>query len=363
MILYLGDKKYFWGICDMRKRVKLGIVLVPLGAAVIGGTVLYVTDHQATKEAGTPTYQVATVKQSTFTVAGKVAPVAQQQLTIPEGKVQQLNVANGDTVTAGQVLLTTFLDKSMDLAEQQATLDKGNRVATSAQNTINQLTQQLQQLPADDPTRADLDSQLRDAKSNLADAQADVQTNQQALQRGQNSQYGQVTAPYDGRISVSYDQSGKVQLAITGSGLQATGLVSEYDYDKVKDHRDVAIKALATKHEAKTTLNFLSTNPAKESSKNMARYAFTTENLDATQFMNGQSLTITVPQDGIRVPMAAVKHGHVYRYVAGKARKTPVTTEKRDGYLVVTAGLQAKERIIMNPDNKLKDAAQVAISD
>ncbi len=30
----------------MRKRVKLGIVLVPLGAAVIGGTVLYVTDHQ-----------------------------------------------------------------------------------------------------------------------------------------------------------------------------------------------------------------------------------------------------------------------------------------------------------------------------
>ena len=347
----------------MRKRVKLGMVLVPLGAAVIGGTVLYVTDHQTTKEAGTPTYQVATVKQSTFTVAGKVVPVAQQQLTIPEGKVQQLNVANGDTVTAGQVLLTTFLDKSMDLAEQQATLDKGNRVATSAQNTINQLTQQLQQLPADDPTRADLDSQLRDAKSNLADAQADVQTSQQVLQRGQNSQYGQVTAPYDGRISVSYDQSGKVQLAITGSGLQATGLVSEYDYDKVKDHRDVAIKALATKHEAKTTLNFLSTNPAKESSKNMARYAFTTENLDATQFMNGQSLTITVPQDGIRVPMAAVKHGHVYRYVAGKARKTPVTTEKRDGYLVVTAGLQAKERIIMNPDNKLKDAAQVAISD
>lgn len=106
-----------------------------------------------------------------------------------------------------------------------------------------------------------------------------------------------MTAPYDGRISVSYDQSGKVQLAITGSDLQATGLVSEYDYDydKVKDHRDVAIKSLATKQEAKTTLNFLSTNPAKESSKNMTRYAFTTDNLDAAQFMNGQSLTITVP--------------------------------------------------------------------
>ncbi|MGN1279368.1 MAG: RND transporter MFP subunit, partial [Limosilactobacillus sp.] len=154
---------------------------------IIGGTLLVVAAGigiargLGDKEDDRPKYHTMRVtSQADFALTGKVEPTQAQVLSLPAGKMQDLNVKNGDHVTQGETILTTHDQDSQDSAtELQGDLTKSQQQVKSQQQTINSLQQQLNSADADG--QADLQSQLAEAQNAYADAQASVTATQNRL--------------------------------------------------------------------------------------------------------------------------------------------------------------------------------------
>lgn len=180
---------------------------------------------------------------------------------------------------------------------------------------VNDLKSQLNQTPADDPSYEQTRTQLKEANNSYKGAQADLQDQQNSLATLQKTQTTILQAPYDGVATVDYALDGTPQITIVTNDLQVRGEVTEYDYAKLKVNQPVKIKALANGKQQTAAIDYLANNPAPDSRKNMSKYEFTVP-VD-NRFMNGQTVNIQIPQDDLRLPLSAVRHGQVFVYRQG----------------------------------------------
>lgn len=96
----------------------------------------------------------------------------------------------------------------------------------------------------------------------------------------------------------------------------------------------------------------------------MANYTFDVKTDENLQY--GYSVQVKLPLNELRIPKKAViKEGdksYVYLVQPSKrVKKQAVTAEEQNGILVVKEGLKAKDKIIADPDKKLKDGKEVAV--
>ncbi|WP_225365010.1 efflux RND transporter periplasmic adaptor subunit [Limosilactobacillus pontis] len=312
-------------------------------------------NHQA------PKYRTMTVShQADFALTGKVTPVQTQVLTLPAGKLQNLNVKNGDHVTQGEALLTMYDDESQDNAvELRGDLTKSQQQLQSQQQTINSLRQQL--ASADGEEQAELQSQLTEARGAYADAQASVNTAQSRLNNADGKINQTVTAPYAGYVTVDQSKQGAPVVTLYSDRLQFSGQVSEYDYGKLHQGTNLHVKALTTNRTETTPVSYLAKIPLKGSGNN-SKYEVTA-NLNADKFMAGQTTKAYINQDGVRIPKTAVRQGKVFVVENGRARAVNVSGRAVNNYYVVTDGIDEGDRIITNPNRQLKNNTRVDSND
>lgn len=309
------------------------------------------------KEADRPKYHTMRVtSQADFALTGKVESTQTQVLSLPAGKMQDLNVKNGDHVTQGETILTTHDQDSQDSAtELQGDLTKSQQQVKSQQQTINSLQQQLNSADADG--QADLQSQLTEAQNAYADAQASITATQNRL-NSTNSKVNQaLTAPYAGYVTIDQSKQGAPVVTLYSDTLQFTGQVSEYDYAKLHNGTNLHVKALATNRTETTPVTYLAKVPTRNSGNN-SKYEVTA-NLNANKFMAGQTAKAFIAQDGVRIPKSAVHNGRVFVVEDGRARAVNISGHAVNNYYVVTDGVDAGDRIVTDPGHHLKNNTKV----
>jgi HlyD family secretion protein len=346
------------------KRISQRMVIIGIGAlAMIGVTVFFlVTSKKPTSSPAPTTIATFQVKKHELRVPGQVQAVRTQKIDIPEGTVQNMTVKNGDSVTLDQQLLTVYKpDVQAKIDEASRALEKQQRSQATLDQQISQIKATLSKTAADDPQKSALQTQLDEAQNNRQDSADAITQSHQDIAKLKQSLNTVVKAPFAGRLYIDYQANGSQTITETSAEVEAVGEVSEFDYSSVKIGQSATVQALASKTKQATDINFISSDPAKSSKPNLAKYELTTKLRDG--FLNGQSITITIPLSGLLIPKEAVKDGAVFKIVNKRAIRTKVTYVAKDDMYEVSDGLSSGDRILQKPDKTIKDGAKVNVDD
>lgn len=286
-----------WVKNHRKTTIGTAIVLVLL----IGmGIINKIKQNKATQSSR---YVVAKVAKTTpLTLTGTVAAQQQQVLSLPSGKVQSIGVANGQKVSEGDPLVTTYSESANEeLTDAKQELAKAQRNVTAQQNNVS-AAQKDAVAQSEDGTASGSASSVAQAQASLADAQSDVTTAQNKVNTLSQKVTQTLTAPFDGTVTVD-----------------------------------------DTKHDAPVITIY--SNDLK---------------LKTKDFMDGQTVKASVAQNQLRIPKSSVKNGQVYVVKNGKAKAVAVSGKRVNEYFEVKSGVKAGQQIVTNPDSKLHNGTKVS---
>ncbi|MBN7274226.1 hypothetical protein GNF18_03485 [Ligilactobacillus pobuzihii] len=345
-----------------KKAIITILVVLVIVLVVLGGILITKKNNAKNSEKSYSTVQVK--KPAPFTTTGKIKASRTQQITLPEGKVQQVLIENGAQVSEGQELVTTYSQAEQNnVDELNQEITQQQRKVDSSQRQLNSLTNSQTQKNTDQESSTDSQEQIAEAQDNYDDAQDTLSSLQTKLQKSQNKLNNNATAPFSGIAQISYGQTGKPRITIYSNSLEFQGNVSEYDYSHLKNGMSLKVTALASKKSNQTKINFVSKEPSSTSKANEAKYEFTTGPLKG-KFMNGQTARASVKQKGLSIPTSSVRKNGVY--VVNKNSRVSfqrITGKSENGYYQVDSGLHLKQKVITNPDQKLQDGNKVKTDD
>lgn len=306
------------------------------------------------KAAQSSRYVVAKVAKTTpLTLTGTVAAQQQQVLSLPSGKVQSIGVANGQKVSEGDPLVTTYSESANEeLADAKQELIKAQRNVTAQQNNVSAAQ-------SEDGTVSGSASSVAQAQASLADAQSDVTAAQNKVNTLSQKVIQTLTAPFDGTVTVDDTKQDAPVITIYSNDLKLKTKVSEYNYSKLKTGQAIHVRALATGKQADTTISYLATVPTTNSQSNDTSYEVDAD-LSSKDFMDGQTVKASVAQNQLRIPKSSVKNGQVYVVKNGKAKAVAVSGKRVNEYFEVKSGVKAGQQIVTNPDSKLHNGTKVS---
>lgn len=299
-------------------------------------------------------YVVAKAAKTTpLTLTGTVAAQQQQVLSLPSGKVQSIGVANGQKVSEGDPLVTTYSESANEeLTDAKQELAKAQRNVTAQQNNVSAAQ-------SEDGTASESASSVAQAQASLADAQSDVTAAQNKVNTLSQKVTQTLTAPFDGTVTVDDTKQDAPVITIYSNDLKLKTKVSEYNYSKLKTGQAIHVRALATGKQADTTISYLATVPTTNSQSNGASYEVDAD-LSSKDFMDGQTVKASVAQNQLRIPKSSVKNGQVYVVKNGKAKAVAVSGKRVNEYFEVKSGVKAGQQIVTNPDSKLHNGTKVS---
>lgn len=299
-------------------------------------------------------YVVAKVAKTTpLTLTGTVAAQQQQVLSLPSGKVQSIGVANGQKVSEGDPLVTTYSESANEeLTDAKQELAKAQRNVTAQQNNVSAAQ-------SEDGTASESASSVAQAQASLADAQSDVTAAQNKVNTLSQKVTQTLTAPFDGTVTVDDTKQDAPVITIYSNDLKLKTKVSEYNYSKLKTGQAIHVRALATGKQADTTISYLATVPTTNPQSNDTSYEVDAD-LSSKDFMDGQTVKASVAQNQLRIPKSSVKNGQVYVVKNGKAKVVAVSGKRVNEYFEVKSGVKAGQQIVTNPDSKLHNGTKVS---
>lgn len=333
----------------MKNETKL-LSLITIAILIGSVSTLYFLKPTSNHKHNSHSYRLFTVKrQSDFSVSGSVSTKETQYLSQPAGQVQSINFKDGSVVQKGDVLITTFTDKSKDINSENQNIDKLNRDYQAKKIDYENLNNQLSSQNENSGDNTDLKSQILTSKNELQDFQDNIANSNSERDNLISSQYTQLVAPFNGYISTEKTNDGSIKLKLSSTELEGIGSISEFDYSKIKVGQSVKIESVASHQTQNTNVTFISASPSTNSKKNMAKYEFKAD-LDNQKFMDGQTIKISTNQPGFKVPKKSiVDNKFVYKYVKNHAKKVPVTvSETESNYAIITSGISNGDKIILN---------------
>lgn len=336
------------------------VIVIMLILAIIWGIADKIKQNKAASESH---YVVAKVAKTTpLTLTGTVAAQQQQVLSLPSGKVQSIGVANGQKVSEGDPLVTTYSESANEeLTDAKQELAKAQRNVTAQQNNVS-AAQKDAATQSEDGTTSGSASSVAQAQASLADAQADVTAAQNKVNTLSQKVTQTLTAPFDGTVTVDDSKQNAPIITIYSNDLKLKTKVSEYNYSKLKVGQSIHVRALATGKQADTTISYLATVPTTNKQSNDSNYEVNAD-LSSDDFMDGQTVKASVAQDQLRIPKSSVKNGKVYVVEDGKAKVVKVSGKRVNGYFEVKKGVKAGTSIVTNPDAKLHNGTKVSDHD
>lgn len=339
-----------WVKNHRKTTIGMAIVLV----LVIGMGII--NKIKQNKAARSSRYVVAKVAKTTpLTLTGTVA-AQQQVLSLPSGKVQSIGVANGQKVSEGDPLVTTYSES----ANEELT-DAKQELAKAQQNNVS-AAQKDAAAQSEDGTVSGSASSVAQAQASLADAQSDVTAAQNKVNTLSQKVTQTLTAPFDGTVTVDDTKQDAPVITIYSNDLKLKTKVSEYNYSKLKTGQAIHVRALTTGKQADTTISYLATVPTTNSQSNDTSYEVDAD-LSSKDFMDGQTVKASVAQNQLRIPKSSVKNGQVYVVKNGKAKAVAVSGKRVNEYFEVKSGVKAGQQIVTNPDSKLHNGTKVSADD
>lgn len=378
----------------MKKKTKV-IIAGVAGLIIAGGGFFALRSGKQE-----PVYSAYTVKTADpLQLKGKVEPIQKQLyfFDATKGVIKNIPVTNGQEVSVGTPLLEYQNDtaqnelvtqqhavnkSSLDASQAEATVSAGERQVQAVTNQINDTQQKLARAQ-DEEEKAGLNEQLKQqqaelqsANDQLSQARFAVQGAYEEVQSAKDVLAGQqqqasttVNAEIDGIASV--EEKGKASpevpvVTISSKSKQIKGVVTEYDLDKLVPGQAVQVSTIGDNQQAEGKIKSIASSAiaASNDNNNVASYEFIVEG--DFPWADDLSTVITLKQDQLILPDAAIKQKgdkqYVFKYNNGKVKQTEIQTQDIGGRKVVQAGLKAKDQIIENPDDQLKDGATVQVS-
>ncbi len=399
-----------------KQKVRLSIIAGVLAVVLLVGAYIFSQNRSSSAEQ-TSDYQTVTLKKAedlTFNGAVTASDTQDYNLDSTLGKITQVHVTDGQQVEAGAVLLSyESPEYQSQVDEQNNGMSKLNLALSNAQESLGaaqakqaKANQQLNEAITNynntnensseeaamkkEQYKGEItqyESALEAANDGVLQAQQMVETAQVDLQSGnqsianlQNKAHTTVNSTTSGIAYVN--EKGKTDpsvavVQIVSSDVTIEGKASEYDFQRLQKDQRVTVKPVTSDEEIPGTITNVSQLPeaaapaanssqggASANSVSVANYDFTVKPDRPLQY--GYNVQITLPLDEVRLPSSSVveEDGKQYVFVVknGKAKKTEVQTEERNGFLVVKAGVKAKDQIVSNPDDELKDGQELAVN-
>lgn len=398
-----------------KQKVRLSIIAGVLAVVLLIGVYVF-SQNRASSAEQTSDYQTVKLKKAedlTFNGAVTASDTQDYNLDSTLGKITQIHVTDGQQVEAGAVLLSyESPEYQSQVDEQNNSLSKLNLALSNAQESLAaaqakqaKANQQLNEAitnynntnenSSEDAAMkkeqykseiTQYESALEAANDGVLQAQQMVETAQVDLQSGNQSianlQNKARTTVNSTTSGVAYiNEKGKTDpsvpvVQIVSSDVTIEGKASEYDFQRLQKDQRVTVKPVTSDEEIPGTITDVSqlpeaTNAAANASQNTSTTTVSVANYDFTvkpdkPLQYGYNVQISLALDEVRLPSSSVVEEDGKQYVFavknGKAKKTEVQTEERNGFLVVTAGVKAKDQIVSNPDDELKDGQELAVN-
>lgn len=383
----------------MSKKTK-GIIGVAVAGFVIAGAALLWWQQTKTSESAVETtYDTAAVTEGTISsstlLTGTVKAFQEQYVYYDSSKGTEARptVSVGDQITTGQQLVqydTTTAQAAYDAAVRN--LNKigrqinylktyGNLPTTST--TIDEETGEETTVttPPTAQQNAEYNQQLQDLNDSYADAQAEVNKAQQALNETVivSDVSGTVVEVNNDIDPSSKDSQTLVHVATEGQ-LQIKGTLTEYDLANIKTGQNVKIKSKVYPDQEWTgTISYISNYPNQSSdstggsgssSSGAAAYDYKIDLTgDISNLQQGFTVSVEVVNENKNklVPVDAVitegdkNYVWVYDKDSQKASKVEVTLGSADAkQQEILSGLEVGQIVISNPDSSLKDGEKVS---
>jgi len=163
-------------------------------------------------------YIAYSVSQDTnLSLSGKIVSTQIKSLVSPSGNLKQLNVSDGQAVKNGDVLMTvTNQDAQQAVSDQNDVVNKAIRAVNTASDTFKNSQKSYNQ--ANDDSKSAAKDSLTEAQQSYNEANADLTDAKNKLVELQNKVTSNVTAPFDGIVSVDNDtKDGIPALTVTSS--------------------------------------------------------------------------------------------------------------------------------------------------
>ncbi len=376
------------------KKVKwvIGGVILSLG---IGGYFFLSSSNKASE----PSYSAFKLEPlDPLVLKGEINATQSEDIFYDQalGTIASIPVKNEQEVKAGEVVLNYQNSDAQTRADQQQrTVNKSSLTAQqAAQNLSNAQTKYNEVQAALNQSKAEVDretdpeiketlkskveqqqTELTAANSEVIQAQqalelanTDVNDEAAALETEQGKIVTTVQATQDGIAIVN--EAGKKSLDIPlvrvlSKSKQIKGTVTEYDLSKLKTGQEVSVTSIGSNQEVSGkvgTINQLPKTSAGGESE-IPTYEFTVEGDFPWPY--GSSAQVSLQQPQLILPQSAIvtegKQTFVYIYKNGRAKKTEVKLSDSNNAKVVESGVSKGMTIIDNPDESLKNDAEVQV--
>lgn len=323
---------------------------------VLFAVTFFLNRHRQSVKRNNMKYEVYSVpEQQNIFLDGQIQYVKKTSFfeDAAKGTVDKVNVEDKQHVKKGQTLFTY---KNEQAIEQYETL-----------------SQQLNGIEADPQALQQAGSQ----KSSL----------QQQLNDVKDKRYTEVSAPFDGIVSISQDSendANKVILTLIDPKLQVVANASEKDVLKLKTNQKIKISVYGTNREFSGTIKSIDAEPLQAQISQAGNTGGTSSNLTQSSGANisyypvyidiGNQREVyagfhvqgtTVDENELpKIPSSSVFNSGGDKFVwlvrNKKLMKVPVEIEKYNStYMQVKSGLNFEDKIIRNPSQGMKEGDSV----
>lgn len=372
----------------MKKRSKI-LIGVGVGLATVAvGLALFSNNlkPEVTKaENKIEFYTVEDVEQ--VYINGVVTPVQSKEFIKDAtlGKLGDLKVKNGDYVKKG-TLLYQYID---DATSTQITELKYQIEATQAdkEKAARQMELELKELSnSNDPAEKGIEAtpNTRESIELKYDLNSyDMKMNQMQTQINELSekQVNQVTAPFDGEITIPQEQNrDSAILTLTSTDFFVEGQVNERDLAKIKEKQAADVKTIANDKLYKGEIVYISNTPVTSAVSggeggaggggggatggSLSNYIVRLTLKDGKDIKEGFHVqaSIKLTDEKIEIPKDVVKSENGKNYVlvddfGTVLRKEITITDKgaSKDKVIVTSGLESLDKVIVSSDKPVKE--------
>lgn len=383
---------------SMSKKTKI-IIGAAVAIFVVAGGGLMMWQQSKSSVKSEVSYNTVNVTEGTISsstlLTGKVKASQEQYVYFDssKGTSARPTVAVGDQITTGQQLVqydSTAAQAAYDTAvrglnkvgRQIDYLKKYGNLPTTSTSTDEETGEEttVTSQPTAQQT-AEYNQQLQDLNDSYADAQAEVNKAQQALNETIiTSDVSGTVVEVNNDIDPSSKNSQTLVHVATEGQLQVKGTLTEYDLANIKTGQNVKIKSKVYPDQEWTgTISYISNYPnqtadaatseSSNSSNSSASYDYKIDLTgDTTNLQQGFTVSVEVVNENKNklVPVDAVstegdkKFVWIYDKDSKKVSKVEVALGNADAsQQEILSGVEVGQSVISNPDKALKNGKKV----
>ena len=359
--------------------VTVGVIIILIGTKfLLGGS----KKEVATDTPNIDYFTVEDVPQ--VFINGVVTPTESKEFTKDAtlGKLGDLNVKNGDMVEKGTILYQ-YVDETTDnqitelkfqMESSQAEKDKAARQMQLEINELANANKAAKEAGA--PTSSEENIRLKYDLNGF-----DIKMNQQQSQIDtlNAKQVNQVTAPFNGQITIAQEQNrDSAIMTLTSNDFYVEGEVNERDLEKIKEKQPAEVRTIADNNAYKGEIIHISNSPTTAQAQPgaaaggpaggsgaLSTYTVKLSLKDAKKVRKGFHVQASIKLDDkkIQIPEEAIhtddkdkkKYVLVDDFGTVLRKDIEVADKGADkGKVIINSGLEGLDKIIIKSDKELK---------